>query len=418
MFANPAVLSLLALLLAIGVSMGSRINVGLLAVALAWVIGVYAADLSAAKVLGGFPSSLFLTLTGVTLLFAIAEVNGTLHGLAQRALHLARGDRRIVPFLLFLIACLLSATGPGSISSVALVIPVAMSIGISMRLPPFLIALMVANGANAGNLSPISAVGIIANSRMAIAGISGEEFKVMLANLLAHVLVTAIAYLIFVLRDREAARLPATQLVAPPALDARQRATTLVLVLWIAGVIGLKLDVGLSAFAATCILLLARTAEEADVIRKMPWQVLLMVCGVATLVALLEQTGGMDLFTALLARLATADSVNGVMALVTGVISAYSSTSGVVLPAFLPTIPDLLQRVGGGDPLALALSINVGSALVDVAPISTLGALCVAALPDQSGARRLFLQLLGWGLAMTVVGGILCQLFAGALAAW
>lgn len=417
MFSNPAVLSLLALLAAIIVSMGSRINVGLLAVALAWGIGVYAADLSVAKIVGGFPSSLFLTLAGVTLLFAIADVNGTLHGLAHHALRLARGNRRTIPLLLFVIPCLLSAAGPGAISSTALVIPVAMSIGARLGLSPFLIALMVANGGNAGNLSPISAVGIIANSRMALAGIVGEEFKVMLANLLAHVLVAAIAYLAFVLRDRDTARVTGAQLGPPPALDRRQRWTAIVLAVWIAGVIGLKLDVGLSAFAAACVLLLARVADEADVIRKMPWGVLLMVSGVATLVALLDQTGGMDLFTALLARLATVDTVNGVMAFVTGAISAYSSTSGVVLPAFLPTIPDLIARIGGGDPLALALSINVGASLVDVAPISTIGAICVAALPDPAGSRRLFLQMMTWGLAMTLIGALLCQLAAGALAA-
>ena len=37
------------------------------------------------------------------------------------------------------------------------------------------------------------------------------------------------------------------------------------------------------------------------------------------------------------------------------------------------------DEVGGGDPLAVALSINVGSSLVDVSPLSTIGALCVAA---------------------------------------
>jgi len=72
--------------------------------------------------------------------------------------------------------------------------------------------------------------------------------------------------------------------------------------------------------------------------------------------------------------------------------------------------------VGGGDPLAVALSINVGGAMVDVSPLSTLGALCVAAVSDQGEARALFRQLLIWGLSMSVVGAILCQLFATSLA--
>jgi len=72
--------------------------------------------------------------------------------------------------------------------------------------------------------------------------------------------------------------------------------------------------------------------------------------------------------------------------------------------------------VGGGDPLAVALSINVGSSLVDVSPLSTLGALCVAAVVDRSTARDLFKKLLIWGLSMAVVGAVLCGLFANAFA--
>src|SRR5688500_3124835 len=43
---NPAVASLLALILAIVLSIVSRINVGLVAVGLAWLIGVYVAGLA------------------------------------------------------------------------------------------------------------------------------------------------------------------------------------------------------------------------------------------------------------------------------------------------------------------------------------------------------------------------------------
>jgi hypothetical protein len=55
---------------------------------------------------------------------------------------------------------------------------------------------------------------------------------------------------------------------------------------------------------------------------------------------------------------------------------------------------------------------------VDVSPLSTLGALCVAAVPSAGEARVLFRQLLAWGLSMTVVGAVLCQLLAGVLARW
>jgi hypothetical protein len=141
-----------------------------------------------------------------------------------------------------------------------------------------------------------------------------------------------------------------------------------------------------------------------------------MVCGVSVLISLLEKTGGMDLFTSMLARLASPATVNGVVAFTTGLISSWSSTVGVVLPVFLPAVPGLVAKVGGGDPLAVALSVTVGGALVDVSPLSTLGALCVAAVSDVSEARTLFRQLLIWGLSMSIVGAVLCQALAGVLA--
>ena len=73
-------------------------------------------------------------------------------------------------------------------------------------------------------------------------------------------------------------------------------------------------------------------------------------------------------------------------------------------------------RLGGGDPLAIALSINVGSSLVDVSPLSTLGALCLAALPDPEAAQIMFKRLLLWGVVMAGAGALLCQVFAGPFA--
>jgi di/tricarboxylate transporter len=257
----------------------------------------------------------------------------------------------------------------------------------------------------------------VANAKMAEAGIGGHEAKVWIANLLAHALVAAAAYVL--LGGYRLAATPAApdgSAVPVVDLDRRHWFTMAVIGAWIVGVVGFTLSVGMAAFAAASILVLARMADEPAAVRRVPWGVIVMVCGVTVLIALLERTGGMDLFTSLLARLASPETVNGVVALITGLISSWSSTAGVVLPAFLPTVPGLVEKVGGGDPLAVALSINVGGSMVDVSPLSTLGALCVAAVSEPAEARTLFRQLLIWGLSMSVVGAVLCQLLAGALA--
>jgi Na+/H+ antiporter NhaD/arsenite permease-like protein len=414
---NVAIASLAALLLAIVLSMFLRLNVGVLALALAWVVGVYIAGMKPEAVMAGFPANLFLTLTGVTLLFACADVNGLLEGLANRAVLLIRGNHRLLPILFFFIAMVIATVGPGAISSVALVIPLAMVVGNRAGVPPFLTALQVANGANAGNLSPISALGVIANSKMAEAGLAGHELKVWFTNFVAHALVALAAWLLFGRsKKRTVEEVDSVSEPKVPDLTGKQWSTLVIIMLWVIGVLVFKLNVGFSAFAAATLIILLNVTDEIAAFKKIPWGVIIMVSGVSLLIALLEKTGGIEQFTALLARVASPASINGVIAFITGAISTYSSTSGVVLPAFLPTAAKLAEQVGGGDPLAIALSINVGSSVVDVSPLSTLGALCIATIIDPAESRKLFRQLLFWGLAMTIVGALFCQLFCGLIA--
>ncbi len=83
------------------------------------------------------------------------------------------------------------------------------------------------------------------------------------------------------------------------------------------------------------------------------------------------------------------------------------------MPAFLPTIPGLVEKLGGGNPLMIAYSVNVGAHLVDVSPLSTIGALCLAGVPASQDRARIFRQLLIWGWSMCLLGAIVCQLLFG-----
>ncbi len=409
---SPATLSLVALLVVIVASFSGKLNVGVLAVAVAWPIAIYAAGWKADALMATFPTSLFLTLLGVTMLFGVAQANGTMAVLTQRALRVCGGHVAWLPLLFFVLACAISTVGPGAIATLALLAPLAMAAAARAGIPMFLTALMVGNGANAGNLSPFSAVGIVVSSAMERVGLGGHEWAVWAANFTAHALAAFAAWALFggpqLLRER---RTVAFEAAAP--MERNQQLTLVIGAVWIAAVVLLKVNLGLAAFAAAALLVLVRAGDDTAMIKAVPLSVIVMVCGVSVLIGVLEGTGGMELFTSMLARVATPESVNGVMAFVAGTISTYSSTSGVVYPTFLPAIPGLVEKLGGGNPLQIAFSINVGAALVDVSPLSTLGALCVAAVPAGHDPARLFRSLLLWGFSMTVVGALFCQLFIG-----
>ncbi|MCC6433253.1 MAG: C4-dicarboxylate ABC transporter, partial [Gemmatimonadaceae bacterium] len=140
---TPAMWSLLALLLVIAGSLTSRINVGVLAVALAWPIAIFAAGWKADAVMATFPSSLFLTLVGVSVLFGVAQANGTMAAVTHSTVRLLRGRSSALPLLFFSLACVLSTAGPGAISATALMAPIAMGIAVRAEMPVLLAALMV-----------------------------------------------------------------------------------------------------------------------------------------------------------------------------------------------------------------------------------------------------------------------------------
>jgi Na+/H+ antiporter NhaD/arsenite permease-like protein len=422
---NLAWVSLFALAVAIIVSCTTKINVGILSMALAWIIGVYLGGMRLAEIAAGFPTQLFLTLVGVTLLFSQAQANGTLDKVAQRAVKSCKGNLGLIPIMFFVLALVLGSIGPGSIAAAALIAPMAMAVAGRTGISAFLMAIMVGNGANASSLSPFAPTGIIVNGLMAKMGLTGVEWQNYANVMLAHSAVAFAGYLAFggwrffsqTYREEETPG-DGVSLHPDPAgrsFERKHWLTLGVIGALIIAVIFFDINVGMGALAGAVLLALVGAADEAIAIRTMPWGPILMVSGVTVLIALLEKTGGMDLFTTLLARFSSETTVTGVTAFLTGSISVYSSTSGVVLPAFLPTVPGLITKLGGGDAMAIASSMNVGAHLVDVSPLSTTGALCIAAASTGTDVRSLFRRMLAWGLSMTLIAAAGCYLVFGLL---
>ena len=408
---NLAVLSVCALVLAVVVSCVSRLNVGVLSLALAWIVGVYLAGMPVNAVMAGFPSQLFLTLAGVTLLFALAQTNGTLERLVHHAVRICRGNCGTIPIVFFALGAALSSIGPGNIASAALLAPLAMATAARTGIPLFLMAIMVGNGANAGALSPIAPTGIIVDGLMARNGLPGLELQAYVYNLLAHALVAFGGYALFgglkLFRAGRASVEEIDDASHGGPFERRHWITMAVIAALIVSVIAAGVHVGMGAFAGAAVLVLTGSADDGEAVKRMPWRVIVMVCGVTVLIALVEKTQGLGLLVSLVATIASRGTVTAVVAFLTGVVSVYSSTSGVVLPAFLPLVPGLAQQLPGANAAGIAMSMNIGGHLVDVSPLSTIGALCMAgAAADES--RALFNRLLAWGLSMTIVGAILC----------
>src|SRR4051794_17338428 len=154
----------------------------------AWVIGVYLGEkpIGLSKVIAGFPTDLFLTLVGVTLLFTAAQRNGTLERVARGAVSLCRGNVGLIPLAFFGLAVTIASIGAGNIAAAALVAPLAMSVAARAGISPFLMTLMVAHGSVAGALSPFAPTGIIADRLMEGLGLPGHGARIYAVNAVAN----------------------------------------------------------------------------------------------------------------------------------------------------------------------------------------------------------------------------------------
>lgn len=412
---NVAVVSLIALLIAIVISSFTTLNVGTLALGLALVVGAYFGGLEISAIIKGYPANLFILLTGTTYLFAIAQTNGTLDQIAKYAVRSVRGRAALLPISFFFVAFGMSAMGSGQITTSALIAPAAMLLADRVGISPLLMALVVGNGAQAGAMSPIAPPGIISRTLLDGQGLTDVGGVLWLNMIIVHVVVSVIAYLMFgglkLWRTGAASRAMMTTGPDGQPFSRAQLATLGAIALLIACAIGAQLvdipfDIGLGAFLIGAVLALFRVADEGKAFKAMPWSTIVMVTGVTVLVNLMSNVGGMDLFAKIIAAMSTPYTVTLVAGFWAGIVSVYASTTGVILPAFLPMAPLLLKELGSTELLPLVSAMIVCGFVVDLSPLSTTGAIFISNAGPNADKNRLFRNMLFWGLSMSVVGAI------------
>ena len=411
---NVPTISLIALLVAIVISCTTDLNIGTLAIGLSLVVGHYFGGVNIPDIVRGYPTGLLILLAGTTYLFAIAQTNGTLEKVSKYTIKAARGRVALLPVVLFFLAFGLSSMGPGQITISALLAPPAMLLADEVGMSPLLMALVVGNGAQAGAMSPIAPPGIISANILSKIGVTGVSGILWLNMLIVHVAVSVLAYVLFggirLLRTEDSGQRETLRNLSVSPFTPAQWATIAGIGVLVVGAVFFKIDIGFGAFMIGALLSLFKAVDEGKAIKAMPWGTILMVTGVTVLVELMSKVGGIDLFAMLIAKMSTAYTVTMVAGFWAGLVSAYASTTGVILPAFLPMAKPLLQQVGGTDLMALVSSIVVCGFVVDLSPLSTTGAVFIANAGPKADKNRLFRDMLIWGLSMSVVGAVVSWL--------
>lgn len=377
-----AVYSLILFVAAIIIAFFRKNNIGVLAMTLG-TIGIRFFGISDKQFIAGINIGLFTTLVGITLLFAIVIQTGVLDLIAKKIVGLAGKRIWLLPILIGLTGFILVGIGPGGVPVLAIIPPLAVSIARQTGYNPLMMALIGIMAMTPGRFSPLTPEGAIIISALEKSGLSQLAILAIIINtILTSLVVCLVLFVLFgghkVKAKKDMEIMAVTEKFTSNQLKALG-AIVLMLVLIIFG----KVNIGLAALSCAAILLFFRVADDASCIKAMPWNTILMVLFVGALLRVVDKMGGISLMRDALASImspSTAASLTGFSA---GLLSLVSSALSVVYPTMMPICVDLANQIGGTHPVALMSAVAEGGALAGTSPMSTGGALILAALGGE-----------------------------------
>ncbi len=403
-----------AIVLAIALGYKTRINIGLFAIAFAYLIGCFGMGLSPKEVINLWPLKIFFIIFSVSLFYSFAIINGTLEKLSEHLLYSCRKFPHFLPFAIFFSSTLISALGAGYYTVLAFMAPLTLLVCQRTGMSMIVGAMSVNYGALAGANFVSSQSGIIFRTLMMGAGFSEEDAFINALGIFistAVIPLIVIAGLVFLTGHAKTMKESAFSVDKPTAFDSKQKTTltlTLVMMLMVLAApisailmpdnatvtfINSKINIGLVASIFSVIALMLKLGDERKAIASLPWGTLIMICGVGMLISIAIKAGAIDQLSSWIGTNIPSALVPVAFGVVAALMSLFASTLGVVTPALFPIVPSIAAHLGI-DPMIIFICIVVGAQATSISPFSSGGSLILGACPNDESRRELFPQLL------------------------
>ncbi len=422
-------ISLLVLILIFLIGTTMPVNMGVLGIVAAFVVGT-AMGVSEDDLFLGFPGDLFIILVGVTYLFGIASANGTVNWLVHASVRAVGGRVAAIPWVFFLVTAVLTASGAVVPGAVAIVVPIAIGFALTYGINPVLMGLMVINGATAGGFSPISVFGSIVNGVVEREDLAENAMLLFVSSFVFNLVLSIVVFFLFggrklltrrvepgesagrfERRKQEEAAATGQRPMAGgsaatagvgevPELDRDKILTLIGIATLIVVALAFDVDVGFVALSIALVLGLFMPQATKEAVGRVAWPTVLLICGIVMYVSLLETLGSIDWLGEQVAAIGAPLFAALLICYVGGAVSAFASTTGI-LGALIPLAVPFLET-GAIGAVALIIALSISSSVVDSSPFSTSGALTVANTPEEK-RDYVFKRLMQWGMSMVLI---------------
>ncbi len=433
------------------------LNMGALAFVGAFLLGSVVLGMSTTDILANFPGGLFLTIVGVTYLFAIAQNNGTIDLLVRGAVRMVGSKVALIPWIMFAITALITAVGALSPAAVAIIAPIALSFAAKHKLNPLMMGMMVIHGAQAGGFSPIAVYGVTVNGIIAKTELEASPMAIFLASFVFNLAIAVVLFIVLggsKLLSTKAGRLVEQAAesrmgvsvgaraagvtlqgsgsdISPPGVSAKgtsgasaagagqeasrgarpsvpQLVTILGLIALAVISLGFKVDVGFVSITIAIVLALVSPAAQKGAVNKISWSTVLLICGMLTFVGVLEEAGTIKFVSEGVAHLGMPLVAALVICYIGAVVSAFASSTAI-LAALIPlAVPFLASGEIGAVGVIAALAVS--ATIVDVSPFSTNGALVLANAPEDVDKEKFYKQILAYSGIVVIAGPVIAWL--------
>ena len=408
-----SLITVLAIAAAIILGYRTRINIGLFAIAFAYLIGAFLMGLKPSEIISMWPLKIFFVIFSVCLFYSFAMINGTLEKLAGHLLYLCRGAPWLLPYAVFMTATVIAGMGAGYYTVLAFMAPITLLLCRRTGLDLILGGMAVNYGALGGANFMSSQSGIIFRGLMTNAGIDPNTafvntVSIFLATfLLPLVVITLMLFVTGKHRDLSGAM----GIDRPEPLDRKQRQTLWLTLIMMAIVlaaplahlalpgnetvafINSKIDIGLIASIFSVIALMLKLGDERKAIASLPWPTLIMICGMGMLISVAIKAGTIDQLSAWISGTIPPVLIPLSFGIVAAIMSLFASTLGVVTPALFPMVPPLAAQLDLS-PMLMFTAIVVGAQATSISPFSSGGSLILGSAPDAELRHSLFTRLL------------------------
>lgn len=416
--------------IAISVAIGykTKYNTGFFAIVFAYLIGCFALGMKTKEVIGGWPISTMFVIFSVSLFYNFALVNGTLEKTARYLLYACRKFPGLLPFALYLASAGIAALGAGFFTVMAFMAPITILICKEAKMDQLTGAVAINCGALSGANFMTSGSGIVFRGLMEEGGLGNSSFSYTAVIFVSSVIFSLLLIAAFRYIPRGNRHIGKNMVFEKPEAYTQKQKQNLFLMIsmivvvlifpilhivlpemTLIGFINSKLDVGLVAIVFSVIALFLNLAPQKDVIAKVPWNTIIMICGVGMLINVAIQAGTIDMLASWAGSSLPSWFVPIAFSFIGAIMSFFSSTLGVVCPALFPLVP-MLAAATGLNPLVLFTCIIIGAQSSAISPFSSGGSLILGSCSSEEERNAMFPKLLFVAVPISVLSATVFNL--------